>query len=53
MRERVLGLSVSHSITQQKADSEDGSLQKIETSIKMLHWTFLSSFNVLEFLVSH
>ncbi len=33
-------LSISHSVTQQKADLEDGSLPKIETSIKMLHSTF-------------
>ncbi len=35
-RATVLSLSVSHSHT----DLEDGSLPKIETSIKMLHWTF-------------
>ncbi len=29
--------SVSHSVTQQKAELENGSLLKIETSIKMLH----------------
>ncbi len=32
--------SVSHSVIQQKVDLEDGSLQNIEVSIKMLHWTF-------------
>ena len=31
--------SVSQSVTQQKADLEDGGLPKIDTSIKMLHWT--------------
>ncbi len=45
IRERVtvLSLCVSHSVTQQqqkKKDLEDGSLPKIETGIKMLHWTF-------------
>ncbi len=41
-RVTVLSLSVSqsfsHSVTQQKADLEDGTLLKSETSINRLHW---------------
>ena len=40
----VLSLYVSqsfiHSTAQQKVDLEEGSLPKIKTSIKILHWTF-------------
>ena len=32
-------ITVSHSVTQQKADLKDGSLPKIKTNIKMLLWT--------------
>ncbi len=35
----LVSQSVSHSVTQQKADLEDGSLPKVETSINLLHWT--------------
>ncbi len=42
MRERVTVLSLSVCVTQQKMDLTDGSLPNIETSIKILHWTFIS-----------
>ena len=53
MREKITTQFVCQSISQSfcHTDLEDGSLLKIETSIKMLHQDILSPFNVLEFLV--
>ncbi len=45
--------SVIHSITQQIADVEDGGLLKIETSIKMLHWTWENIFLLPTVILLH
>ena len=46
----VLNVPLSHSVTQQKAVRENGGLPKIETSTKMQHLQFTSTYLFLFFL---